>query len=85
MNPTKVTIEITGKEYTTKVYDLDGLVLSDRTMKLHFGGARGTKKGSLEDDLNCEEFDDLVEEIQNIDGYSVAKALQELGVDGDEE
>ncbi len=76
--PTKVTVTVTADGYTTTVY-AGKKVLSRRTMLLESSGsARGTRPGDVSQDLKGEQFTELVDSLDDLDGFDVARALREL-------
>lgn len=82
-NPKRVVIEITSKGWTTAVLSAGGKIITRREMLLTDCGARGTKPGTMQEDLEslyganrhpC--IDDLAEAISDGDHMVVSECLQ---------
>lgn len=73
--PTKVTLEITSKEYTWRVFAGDEII-SARTMYARSYGASATEPGDVCDDLP--EYIDLAEAIQDEDDSDIMNRLQDI-------
>lgn len=74
--PTRVTVEITGECYCTRVYAGDVLLVERSIRMVSKGEGRWEQPGDFYTDLP--DFDELADELMDLDPFGTAQQLREL-------